>query len=84
METPFSWLWWWWYFDLENRNGPRLSSVWTRWTSQGGLVGAVSAALFGDYTRAFWLVLAIAVIGIALGRDRLLPVVLHSRPCDVL
>ena len=29
------------------------------------MVGAVSAALFGDYTRAFWLVLAIAIIGIA-------------------
>ena len=28
-------------------------------------MGAVSAALFGDYTRSFWLVLAIAVIGIA-------------------
>ena len=28
-------------------------------------MGAVSAALFGDYTRAFWLVLAIAVIGVA-------------------
>ena len=65
VETPFSWLWWWWYFDLESRSGPRLSSVWTRWTSHGGLVGAVSAALFGDYTEAFWLVLAIAIIGIA-------------------
>ena len=28
-------------------------------------MGAVSAVLFGDYTRSFWLVLAIAVIGIA-------------------
>ena len=65
VETPFSWLWWWWYFDLERRSLPRLGSIWTKWTSQGGLVGAVSAALFGDYTRSFWLVLAIAVIGIA-------------------
>ena len=65
VETPFSWLWWWWYFDLESRSSPRFSSFWTRWTSQGGLVGAVSAALFGDYTRSFWLVLAIAIIGIA-------------------
>ena len=65
LETPFSWLWWWWYFDLEIRSGPRLSSIWARWTSQGGLVGAVSVALLGDYTRAFWLVLAIVVVGIA-------------------
>jgi len=65
VETPFSWLWWWWYFDLERRSLPRLSSIWTRWTSQGGLVGAVSTALFGDYTRSFWMILATAIIGVA-------------------
>ena len=65
VEKPFSWLWRRWYFDLESRSGPRLSSIWTRWTNQGSLVGAVSAALFGDYTKAFWLVLAIAIIGTA-------------------
>lgn len=66
VEAPFSWLWWW-YFDLESRSRPRLSSIWTTWTSQGGLVGAISTALFGDYTRTFCMsVLAITGVGIAL------------------
>ena len=65
VEAPFSWLWWWWYFDLESRHGPRLGTLWARWTSQGGLVGAVSSALFGDYTVAAWALLTLAVTGTA-------------------